>query len=329
MLNLLQVQLFAVAAETENFSEAGRRLHLSQPAVSQQIRSLEQYLGIELFHRLGRGVRLTNAGQVLLPMARDLLDLSQHIEQNMRSLEDQVAGHLVIGCTTTAGKYMLPFVAASFSQRHPNVRVTIEMCSSEPIEDILLAQRVHVGISNTKIVHRDIECQPFFNDRVVLVVPADHPFAGRSSVQPVELLNQPFILREEACSTCRIVQEGLAEQGVSLHQLRVVMVVGNAEAIEMAVEHGLGLAFISRLAARHGLELGRLVEVPVEGLHLERPLYAVRSSCLTKTPAQNRFWDFVEECQEEIAHKLDVWPLEARRTESVVAPAPSWTLADR
>jgi len=329
MLNLLQVQLFTVAAETENFSEAARRLHLSQPAVSQQIRSLEQYLGIELFHRPGRGVKLTNTGQVLLPMARDLLDLSQHIEQTMRSLEDQVTGHLVIGCTTTAGKYVLPLVAASFSQRHPNVRVTIEMCSSDPIENILLAQRVHVGISDKKIVQRDIEWQPFFNDRVVLVVPADHPFAGRSSVQPIELLDQPFILREEDCSTCRIVQEGLAEHdGVGLDQLRVVMVVGNAEAIEMAVEYGLGLAFISRLAARHGLELGRLVEVPVEGLHLERPLYAVRSSRLTKTPAQTRFWDFVEECQEEIAHRLDMWPLDARRTESIVAPSPSWTVAD-
>jgi len=304
MLNLSEMQVFTAAAETENFSEAARRLHLSQPAVSQQIRSLENYLDVELFLRSGRGVTLTEAGGALLPLARELLDLSRRIEETMQSLEGRVVGHLVIGCTTTAGKYMLPLVAAAFSRHHPNVKVTIEMCSCASIVNPLLAQEVHLGISSTKIVHRDMECQPFFTDHVVLVVPADHPFAHRSSVSPVELLDQPFILREEGSSTCQMVQDGLAGQGLSLDQLRVVMVVGNAEAIEMAVEHGLGIAFISRLAARHGLELGRLVEVPVEGLRLERPLYVVRNSRCAKTPAQARFWDFVRQHREKLAQTL-------------------------
>jgi DNA-binding transcriptional LysR family regulator len=329
MLNLLQLQLFTVAAETENFSEAARRIHLSQPAVSQQIRSLEQYLGVDLFHRPGRGVKLTDAGQILLPMARDLLDLSQQIEETMHSLEERVEGHLVIGCTTTAGKYVLPFVAAAFSQRHPDVRVTIEICRTDPVEEILLADMVHVCVSNTRLVRRDIECQPFFTDQVVLVVPANHPFANRSYIRPVELLDQPFISRERDCNTCRIVEKGLAEQGIGIDQLRMVMVVGSAEAIETAVEHGLGVAFISRMAARHGLELGRLVEVPVEGLHLARLLYAVRRSSSSKTPAQARFWDFVKEYREQIAQKFDAWLLEARRTEPVAAPPSWWTFTDR
>jgi DNA-binding transcriptional LysR family regulator len=304
MLNLSEIQVFAVAAETGNFSEAARRLHLSQPAVSQQIRSLENHLGVELFLRSGRGVALADAGEVLLPLARELLDLSHRIEETMRLLEGQVAGHLVIGCTTTAGKYMLPLVAAAFIQHHPNVQVTIGMCNCASIANPLLAREVHLGISSTKIVRQDMECQPFFTDHVVLVVPADHPFAGRSSVQPVELLDQPFILREAGSSTCQIVQDGLAGQGLSLDQLQVVMVVGNAEAIEMAVEHGLGIAFISRLAARHGLELGRLVEVPVEGLRLERQLYVVRNSRCAKTLAAIRFWDFVREQREKLAQTL-------------------------
>jgi DNA-binding transcriptional LysR family regulator len=304
MLNLSEMQVFAVAAETENFSKAARRLQISQPAVSQQIRSLENCLGTELFLRSGRGATLSDAGKILLPMARELLDLSRRIEETMRSLDGRVVGHLTIGCTTTAGKYMLPLVAAAFSQHHPNVQVTIEMCNCASIVDPLLAQEVDLGTSSTKILHQDMEYQPFFTDHVVLVVPADHPFAHRSSVLPVELLDQPFILQEEGSSTCRMVQEGLAGQGLSLDQLQVVMVVDNAEAIEMAVEHGLGMAFISRLAARHGLELGRLVEVPVEGLRLERPLYVVRNSRCAKTPAHSRFWDFVKEHRERIAQTL-------------------------
>jgi len=123
-------------------------------------------------------------------------------------LEERVAGQLLIGCTTTAGKYVLPLVAAAFGQHHPNVRVTIEMCSCASVADPLLAQEIHVGISNTKVVHLDLECQPFFTDHMVLVVFADHPFVQRPSVQPIELLDQPFILREEGSSQamCFVVQ---------------------------------------------------------------------------------------------------------------------------
>ena len=305
MLNFSEMQVFAVAAETENFSETARRLHLSQPAVSQQIRSLERYLGVQLFRRSGRSVTLTDAGQIMLPMARDLLELAQRTEGTMRSLEERVVGHLVVGCTTTAGKYVLPFVSAAFSQYHPGVRVTITMCNYTSIVEPLLAQEVHLGVSNVKVVHRDMECQPFFTDHVVLVVPADHPFAHRSSVQPAELLDQPFILREESSSTQHIVQEGLAEHGITMDQLDVMMVVGNTEAIEITVEHGLGIAFISRLAAKHGIELDRIVEIPVEGLSLERPLYVVRNARSAKTPAQTRFWDFIQENRKRIVQTLD------------------------
>lgn len=306
MLNLSEIQVFAVAAETENFSKAARRLHLSQPAVSQQIHSLENYLGIQLFLRSGRGVTLTDAGRILLPMTRELLDLTRCIEETMRSLEERVAGHLVIGCTTTAGKYVLPLVAAAFSQHYPNVQVTIEMCNRSSVVEPLLAQEIHLAISNTKIIRQDTECQPFFTDQVILVAPAGHPFARRAAVRPAELLGQPFILEEQDSSTCRMVQEKLSEHGISLDQLQVVMVVGSAEAIETAVEHGLGIAFISRLAARHGLELGCLVSIPVEGLRLERPLYVVRNSRCTRTPARDRFWDFVREHREEIIQTLGV-----------------------
>jgi DNA-binding transcriptional LysR family regulator len=304
MLNLSEMEVFTVAAETKSFSEAARQLHLSQPAVSQQIRSLEQCLGVQLFHRSVQGVKMTDAGQVLLPKARELLNLSWQIEEQMHSLDDEVAGHLVIGCTTTAGKYVLPFVAAAFIKHYPHVQVTIEMCNYNSVVDPLLSRDVPLGISSTRIVHRDMECQPFFTDRVVLIVPDEHPFASRSSVRPTDLLDQPFILREEGSSTRQLVEEGLSEHNISLDQLQLVMVVGNAEAIEVAVEHGLGIAFISSLVARHGLEMGKLVKVPVEGVQLDRPLYVVRDSRCAKTPAQDRFWNFVQEHREDILAML-------------------------
>jgi len=305
MLNCTELQVFVVAAEMENFSQAARRLHLSQPAVSQRIHSLETHLGVRLFERGSRSVSLTSAGRTLLPMARDLLERAQAIEETMWSLEEEITGHIIIGCTTTAGKYGLPLLAAAFNQEYPNVRVTIQMCQPGFAAEPLLAQEVHVGISDSKIVHPDIVYQAFFTDRVVLVAPAEHPFANRSSIEPIELLGQSFILREEGCSTCRLIERALADHGMSLDQLRVVMSVGNSEAIEMAVEHGLGIAFISRLAAGHGLESGRLVEVPVDGILLDRPLYVARNASSAKTPPEVRLWDFVSEHRKRIFHMLD------------------------
>jgi len=305
MLNCAEVQVFAVAAETENFSETARRLHLSQPSVSQRIHSLEQQLGLRLFERSGRGVTLTSAGRVLLPLAHNLMDLIREIEETMWSLGDEVTGNIAIGCTTTAGKYALPLLAAAFNREYPNVRITIQMCHpGSPVEPVL-REEVHVGISDSRVVHRDIEWQPFFTDRVVLIAPPSHPFASSLSVEPGDLLEQPFILREEGCSTNRMIEAAFGEYGIGLNELRVVMAVGNSEAIEMAVEHGLGIAFVSRLAARRGLESGHVVEVPVEGVSLERPLYAIRNAAAPKAPAESRLWEFLGEYRRRMFHTLE------------------------
>jgi len=199
---------------------------------------------------------------------------------------------------------VLPFLAAAFIQHYPHVQVTVEMCKCNSVVDRLLSRDVPLGISSTRVTHKDMGCQPFFTDRVVLVVPAEHPFASQSSVQPAELLDQPFILREESSSTRQLVEKGLSEHNISLDQLQIVMVVGNAEAIEVAIEHELGIAFISHLAASHGFELEKLVEVPVEGLQLERPLYMGRDSRCAKTPAQDQLWYFVREHRESIVDML-------------------------
>jgi LysR family transcriptional regulator, transcriptional activator of the cysJI operon len=305
MLNLAAMRVFAVAAETENFSETARRLHLSQPAVSQQVQSLEHHLGIELFLRSGRSIRLTDAGRVLLPRARQLLAQAKSIEEMMWSLDEQVVGSVVIGCTTTAGKYAIPVLAAAFRKTYPKVRLDIRMLNCTSIEEPLLAQEVHLGTSTARGTHPDMDYQPYFTDRVALVVPSDHPFAERSSVSPSDLLGQPFIWQEEGCSTCQMVHVGLAENGIGVDQMNRVMSVGNAEAIEMAVGRGLGIAFISRLAASRGFESGRLVEVPVEGMCLDRSIYAVRNARSAKTLAQERLWTFIGEYREKLAEELE------------------------
>ena len=124
MLDSHQLHIFLVAAELENFSEAARQLNLSQPSVSAQIQTLERLLGTQLFNRAGRHISLTEAGQVLLPMAREMVHLSIHIEETMASLEGSVVGHLKLGCSTAVGKYTLPRVIGRFRAQYPQVQVS-------------------------------------------------------------------------------------------------------------------------------------------------------------------------------------------------------------
>jgi DNA-binding transcriptional LysR family regulator len=156
---------------------------------------------------------------------------------------------------------------------------------------------VAFGVSSKKIEQADLEYQDFFEDRVILVVPADHRWANFRQVYPDDLLDEPMILREDAAGTREVLLDGLRRSDITPEMLNIAMVLGNAEAIAMAVEEGLGIAFISHLAAARGIALGRLVEVSVEGMALTRHLYMARNARQPQTRAQTEFWEFVKNSQ--------------------------------
>jgi len=152
-----------------------------------------------------------------------------------------------------------------------------------------------VGVLSKRIDHPDLQYQPFFEDRVILIAPADHPWAEYGKALPTDLLDQPLIVREPTAGTQEVMLEALKHHGIERSALDIVMELGNAEAIEMAVEQGIGVAFISELAAARGLALGRVREVKIEGLDLRRTIYIARNTCCPLTRAHDRFWNFVAE----------------------------------
>ncbi len=293
MLNLDALNVFLAIAKHGSFSEAGRHLHLSQPAVSQIIQGLERQLEVQLFIRQGRATQLTESGQVLVSMARELLTSAQRIEQTMLSLHGEVAGEITVGCSTASGKYLLPGLIARFRREYPQVRINVLVTSRESVINKLVTGEVSLGISSKVIEHSDLEYQDFFKDDVILVVPANHPWAQYRKVYADDLLDEPMILREEVAGTREVLIEGLVKCDISPDMLNIAMVLGNAEAIGMAVEEELGIAFISRLAAARGLDLGRIVEVTVEGMNLTRSIYLARNRRQPLTRAQAKFWEFV------------------------------------
>jgi DNA-binding transcriptional LysR family regulator len=295
MLNLDALKIFLAVAEHGSFSEAGRQLHISQPAVSQIIQGLERQLGVQLFFRQGRTAQLSEAGQVLSPMARELLASTQRVEQTMLSLQGEVIGEITVGCSTASGKYLLPGMIARFRRQYSQVRINVLVTSRESVINKLLIGEVGLGVSSKQISHNDLEYQDFFKDDVILIVPTNHRWAQYRKIYPDDLLDEPLILREEDAGTREVLMEGLLKRDISPEMLNVAMVLGNAEAIGMAVEEELGVAFVSRLAAVRGIALGRIVEVTVDGMELTRNLYLVRNRRLPLSLAQAKFWEFASQ----------------------------------
>ena len=292
MINLHELNVFVEAALAQNFSVAARRLYLSQPAVSLHIGNLEKQLGMELFRRNGRSIQLSDAGRVLLPLAQDALRQAKHLEETMWGLKGVLIGELSIACSTTAGKYVLPQLVAGFRRCHPQARVSINVAARRTALDWLMAGRADIAVVSAQPGHGEIVCATLASDPIVLIVAADHPWADGRVVSPAELLTQPFISREDSSGTHETLAEGLAAHGLRVGQLDVALTLGSAEAVEMSVEAGIGVAFVSSLAAGHGLALGRVVEVPVAGLNLARQIYVAQHQRRPATPLQQAFWDF-------------------------------------
>ena len=297
MLEVHELQIFLIAAEEENFSAAARKLHLSQPAISFQIQGLEQRLNTQLFQRVGKRIALTEAGRDLMPLAREMVNLSSRIEETMCLQQGVVKGHVKIGCSTSPGKYILPHLIGAYRKLYPDVMFSVEVMNRQQVEEKLKAKEIHIGVLAICSKEKELECFPFFNDELVLIVAANHPWAERDIIQPAEFKDAEWILREGGAATRQTVSDALAGCGIPDDDLRIAMELGSVEAVEAAVEAGHGVSMVSRVAARRGLEMGRIKAVKVESMDVHRQIYFARNKLRTCTCAQLKFREFVESAE--------------------------------
>jgi LysR family transcriptional regulator, low CO2-responsive transcriptional regulator len=293
MLDIYEMQIFLAAAEAGSFSAAGRRLQLSQPAVSMQIRSLEKRLNIELFHRSGRHIELTEIGQSLIPMARQLVDHALHVQQSIISMKGEVVGNLDLACSTTGGKYALPRIIAGFVDQYPMVTVTCYVFNRGLALAQLVGGEAHIAITSLREVSQELDYRPFAKDEVILIAHPTHPWAADGTIPPDRLPQARFIRRELASGTMQTVVEELARHDINPAELPTVMVMGNSEAICMAVSEGIGVAFVSRCAAAEALGSSKVAQITIQNVRMVQQLYMVRHAGNMMVTAQNAFWDYV------------------------------------
>jgi DNA-binding transcriptional LysR family regulator len=231
----------------------------------------------------------------LLPRARKLVRQSIELQELISSNSETIAGHLRIACSTTAGKYILPQLAARFCNRFPNIHVSILACTPENIATKLLEENANLAVVSSEHIGTGLEVQEFFTDTIDLVVPAVHPWTSKPYIEPQDLLEEKLIIREVTSGTRRVMVDEFAKHDIALDDLNIFLELGNAEAIVYTVGAGYGVSFVSRLAISFPLAHGYVATVPINGWHLKRTIYMVRKEIRSVNRVQEVFWGFIHD----------------------------------
>lgn len=264
-----RLKVFRTVAGSLNFRKASEELFITQPAVTQQIKALEEELGVSLFDRSGGKVSLTESGTVLAGYAARLKTLSDEAAQAVAEVSGTGIDELRVGASQTIGQYLLPNLLAGFRKEFPRVALSGMSGNTDHILLALTENRIDLALVEGPAPRSGVKAEPFMEDHMVLVVPPDHEWAGQEIIS-AELGSAEFVTREHGSGSRRVVEDALQKAGLQLKHLHTIMTLDTTEGLLSAVEAGLGIAFVSRWAVRNQLTLGTLKLAHVKGLKLSR-----------------------------------------------------------
>lgn len=270
-----RLKVFRTVAEKLNFREAAEALLLTQPAVTLQIKALEEELSIRLFDRSGNRIVLTEAGGRLLKHATKLAALAKAAEQDLATLSGVESGELHIGASTTIAQYLLPKLVGEFGRMNPRASLSVVSGNTLQVVDALLKGSIPLGLVEGPVMRRGVRTELFLADEIVMILPAQHEWTGQA-ISLDQLATEAMIFRERGSGTRRVVETALRKAKVPLKKLRIAMELDSTEAIKAVVEAGLGVGFVSARAIQKELKLRTLQVGQVEGLHIRRRFSIVR-----------------------------------------------------
>lgn len=274
-VNYERLQTFIAVAEKNSFSEAAKKLFVTQPTITSQIKALEEELQTKLFERTTKTVKLTQSGEILLKYAKDIVQLSSLARKEILKIEEKIYGDLKIGCSLTIGEYILPHFLKRFKEKYPLIHMQAKISNSASIIHHIKDQVVHVGLIETSIHDKQIVMHPILEDELCLVTKVDYfPFPEKQ-ISLDQIKNIPLIIRESGSGTREVVEQHLERAGVSFHDLNIVMEVGSTEAVKAVVESGLGASFISKTAIMKEKQLGLLTSYSIRNITFNRHFYLV------------------------------------------------------
>lgn len=289
-----RLKVFRTVAEKLNFTSAAESLFLTQPAVTLQIKTLEQELGVKLFDRTGGKVSLTPAGIVLLDYSKKIGDLYNEAESAIGNLIGEERGKLVLGASTTIAQYVLPQLIGEFLIRHPKVEFSMISANTENIVHALQEKKIALGLVEGPVGRVDLETKSFIEDEIVIVASANHEWitSAQSRISVSELAEIPLIMREQGSGTRRVVENALKKSGLKLSELQIAMELDSTEAIKSVVEANLGIGFVSRWGLSREIELETLKIIKIEGLEIKRKFQFIFPPIGKLDPVVEAFYRF-------------------------------------
>ena len=289
-----RLQVFHTVARLLSFTKAAETLHMTQPAVTFQIRQLEEHFNTRLFDRTHNRISLTVAGQRVFEYAEKIIALYGEMDSRVRELTGDVSGILIIGASTTIAEYVLPSLLGEFQSRYKDVNVRLSVSNSLGIVHMVENNTVDVGIVESPVTNKNLAVEVCWHDELMFICPPGHPFAKKSVVTPQDIASLPFLCREEGSGTREVINEYLEGNQVSAHDLNLCMEFGSPEAIKSAVEAGLGVSIVSRATVGKELKLKTLVALPLNPV-LKRPFSFVHQRQKFRLRAVEEFMNFAHE----------------------------------
>ncbi len=285
-MNLHHLAIFTTVAATGSLTASARKLHISQPALSRELKAFESRLGVTLFERHAKGMRLTQAGEVLNRYAVRLFELERTAEAAMREIAGAMRGRLTLGASNTIGTYVLPPVLAAYRRQRPRVQISLFVGNTEQVSQGVDDMLFMLGFIEGPLHVQGLRTTVFQQDEIVPVAAPDHPLLKRKALKPSDLSGEPLLMRERGSGTRELIAAALQRQNIEQGD---TMEFGNTEALKRAAVYGGGIAWLPRICIRNELRDGQLRELPLRELAITRPLMMVQRENAPMEPAAEAF----------------------------------------
>ena len=291
-LNFHQLYIFQTVASHFSFSRAAEALEITQPAVSIQVQELEKFLGITLFHRRPRGLRITEAGDAVLAYSQQIFALSSRLLETVQEMENLQSGHLVLGASTTPGEYVLPIVVGRFRQVYPGIHVELVIGNTRTIIQRILNRDMDLGMVGEHVdeYSSELETVDYQEDEIVLVAAPNHPAANLGRLTAQQVVDHGLVAREEGSATRRSAESQFRKLGAVP---TIAIELGSNQAVKQAAMAGGGIGVISRLGIAAELKADMLIVLDVEGWDCRRPLTLIQPRDRYLSPSQRAFREFL------------------------------------
>lgn len=291
-MDIHQLKIFLSVFKNRSFSKAAKELFLTQPTISEHIKTLEEELNCKLFDRFGKIIIPTKEAEILYEHASEVIERIESFKEVLQRIKSTPSGILHIAASSIPGTYILPKLISSFKNTYPEVSIQIDISDSKSVIESLLSGQIVMGVVGTRLHKTKINYTPFMNDELVIATP---DFIKESFIEPEEILKYPFIIREEGSGTRKEMERWLVEMGIDPEKLNIACILSSTDAVKEAIKNGMGISILSIHSIKDELECKKLKIVRIKNYTMNRTFYIATHIKRSLPYIYKLFYEFLKE----------------------------------